>query len=284
MKKSHYKKYSITLLLIITGMTALAQDLTGYWVGVFNTDMDFSGKRRSFRLKMELEQTGKKVKGIFSNALLDFPDDPQVIYNISGKAGRKDNVPISLIAGTLIKSTLPFEQASVFLQFDDILYTKTDTAEYLSGKWLPNGSRTPRPDGAGGTFWVRRVFGAPKMDTAAVVKTFAQRKKVVLDTVSCNTSTLTLSMYDNGIVDGDSIAVYINGVAITEHQLLSVKPVSFTIPVEKGKQYTISLFAENLGRIPPNTALLKIEGGGLLKEILLSSTFDVNASVLIKVE
>jgi hypothetical protein len=53
---------------------------------------------------------------------------------------------------------------------------------------------------------------------------------------------------------------------------------------EKGKQYLVSLFAENLGRIPFNTALLKIEGGGLMKEILLSSSFDINASVLIRVE
>lgn len=284
MKASHYKKYIITLLLITTGMTALAQDLTGYWVGVFNTDMDFSGKRRSFRLKMELEQNGKKVKGIFSNALMDFPDDPQVIYTISGKAGRKDNVPISLIAGTLIKSTLPFEQAAVFLQFDDILYTKTDTAEYLSGKWLPNGARTPRPDGAGGTFWVRRIFGAPKTDTAAAIKPFAQRKKAVLDTLSCTTSTLVLSMYDNGVVDGDSISVYVNDAPVLQRQLITAKPVTISLPVEKGKQYLISLFAENLGRIPPNTALLKIEGGGLMKEILLSSSFDINASVLIKVE
>lgn len=284
MKVTRHKKLFVGLLFLLCSAVSFAQDLTGDWQGVFNTDMSLVGKRRSFSMKMHLEQNGRKIKGHFFNAQLDFPDKPNVGYSISGLIAKKSIAPYRMMRGQILLDNLTGETAEIFWQFDEIHYLKNDTLELLYGKWLPNNAISPRPDGAGGTFWVRRLV-SPQVQLAATVhKNYIARTTSIADSVRCNTPGITLSLYDNGEIDGDTVSVYVNDTPVIQHQLIKATPVIFTLPVEKGKYYTISLFAENLGRIPPNTALLKIEAGKLIKEIRLSSTLDTNAAVVIGIE
>jgi putative heme iron utilization protein len=44
----------------------------------------------------------------------------------------------------------------------------------------------------------------------------------------------------------------------------------------------ISMYAENLGKYPPNTALMVITDGAKRKEIFLSSSLTQNSSVILK--
>lgn len=284
MKASLPEKLLICLLFSLNNAVALAQDLSGDWQGVFNTDMSLVGKRRSFSMKMHLEQNGRKVSGTFLNAPLDFPDRPNVAYSISGLISKKSIAPYRMMRSKILLDNLPGETAEIFLQFDEIHYLKTDTAELLYGKWLPNNASSPRPDGAGGTFWVRRISRPQNSIADTVHKIYAERTIIVADTFRCTAAAITLSVYDNGEIDGDSVSVYVNDAPLVQHRLITTNPVTINLPVEKGKRYIISLFAENLGRIPPNTALLKIEAGAVMKEIRLSSSFDANAAVIIEVQ
>jgi len=92
-----------------------------------------------------------------------------------------------------------------------------------------------------------------------------------------------ISLYDNGEVDGDSISVFLNGKLIATHQRLSTRPIQLTIPLDSLLDYVeLSMFAENLGSIPPNTALMIVEAGDRQYQIRLTSTLEKSASVRIK--
>lgn len=284
MKASLYKKIFFCLLFALYNAASFAQDLSGEWQGVLNTDLILSGKFRWLSLKIHLDQNGRKINGTASFALPDYPESPLVAFNISGLAAKNKTVPTSLMRDRILIDKLPAQQAEMFLEFDDIRYVKNDTAEFLYGKWLPNGVPSSRPDGAGGTFWVKRIRPAAVPGPDTIHKAYTARTTIIADTFRCSGPVITLSVYDNGEIDGDSVAVYMNDVPLVQHQLITAKPVIISLPVEKGKRYTISLFAENLGRIPPNTALLKIEAGNITKELRLSSTLDTNAAVIIDVQ
>lgn len=66
-----------------------------------------------------------------------------------------------------------------------------------------------------------------------------------------------LRFYDNAAIDGDSIALFLNGRLLREHILLSGEPQIIKIPaVDLQEDNELVLVAENLGSIPPNTSYL----------------------------
>lgn len=91
---------------------------------------------------------------------------------------------------------------------------------------------------------------------------------------------IRVSIFDNGEIDGDSISVYLDDSLIINNVRISDKPISFKLSLSDAKQfYKIKMVAENLGEIPPNTALMIIETLKNRYEIRLSSDFNKNAVV-----
>jgi hypothetical protein len=60
--------------------------------------------------------------------------------------------------------------------------------------------------------------------------------------------------------------------------MLSDKPMNFMLPVDTTVN-ELSMFAENLGRFPPNTALAIIYAGEKRFEFSMTSTFIKNAAI-----
>jgi hypothetical protein len=89
-----------------------------------------------------------------------------------------------------------------------------------------------------------------------------------------------LSFYDNGEIDGDSISVFVNNQLVLSHQGLQEKAFNIYLHLDSTRELTeVSMFAENLGRIPPNTALMIITDGKNRYEVFLSSSLTENATV-----
>lgn len=96
--------------------------------------------------------------------------------------------------------------------------------------------------------------------------------------IDVDADSLQVSLYDNGEVDNDTISVFYNRRLIATNQMLSDKPLTITLPLNTNVN-EISMFAENLGRIPPNTALAIIYAGEQRFELNLTSTFIKNATI-----
>lgn len=130
-------------------------------------------------------------------------------------------------------------------------------------------------------------FKPKKKDTpiaqkkALLEKQVEERSNKVIKTITINNPTLLITMYDNAIVDGDTISVFHNGKLIVSHQLLSEKGIDITIELSKeNPHHEIVLFAHNLGSIPPNTALLVITAGKERYELKASASLTENATLV----
>ena len=111
---------------------------------------------------------------------------------------------------------------------------------------------------------------------AATVKRFANIQRII----TLDTSFIKLELYDNGEIDGDIATLILDGKTIIDKQLLSVQPATVFINVPNtGSEHTLELFANNLGTIPPNTALLVLTCNKKRYEISLSSNEIANGTV-----
>jgi hypothetical protein len=117
-----------------------------------------------------------------------------------------------------------------------------------------------------------------KADSLAIPKEFVKRKNKEQSHIEVNVKTITLNVYDNATVDGDTISVFYNGKLLLSHQRLSEKPVVIKLELDEMQaRHEIILFAENLGSIPPNTALIVIYAGDKRYELYSSASLEENA-------
>ena len=119
----------------------------------------------------------------------------------------------------------------------------------------------------------------PVPDT--LINAFANRTFSTGPIITVSSDTVQLHLYDNGRVDNDSVSVFFNRRPVWLHIRLNTQPVIIHLVLEKGEN-EIALFADNLGEIPPNTALCIIYAGGERYDINLSSNYLTNGTVRIR--
>ena len=93
-----------------------------------------------------------------------------------------------------------------------------------------------------------------------------------------------LTLYDNGVVDGDTVSVLLNGKVIMPMEGLSTKAINKTIYLtpQMGDSLVLIMYAENLGSIPPNTGLLVVHDGEDTYYISFSGDLKKNAAIILK--
>ncbi|MBK8608499.1 MAG: hypothetical protein IPL84_00690 [Chitinophagaceae bacterium] len=95
-------------------------------------------------------------------------------------------------------------------------------------------------------------------------------------------SLVSVTLYDNAIIDDDTVSVFVNKKAFLVKQRISAQPLSFSFKMANANQPTeILMQAENLGSIPPNTALMIVESGNKRQEVRLSSGYGSHAAIII---
>ncbi len=115
----------------------------------------------------------------------------------------------------------------------------------------------------------------PKPEIAKPVMgdAFIARKKVVQKEIPVLGDSIELRFYDNAEVDGDSISLFLNGKVLFQHVRLDVRPYIFKISVfDLPFESELTMVAENLGSIPPNTAFMEAFVKGTRYTARLEST------------
>ena len=112
----------------------------------------------------------------------------------------------------------------------------------------------------------------------------AIRKTEVIRTIDFKSDSLTLVLYDNGIVDGDTVSVVLNGEVIIPKQGLAEQAYRkvIKIPPGLGDSLLLVIYAENLGSIPPNSGLLIIEDGSDRQEIAFEGDLKKSSAVQLR--
>jgi hypothetical protein len=115
---------------------------------------------------------------------------------------------------------------------------------------------------------------------AALVK---ERSAGTPQIVTFRSDSLVLALYDNGEVDGDTVSLLLNGEIIIAKQMLKTSALKKTIYLPAGTdESTLTLYAENLGKYPPNTGLLVIHDGEETYQLRFSADLQQNASIIFR--
>lgn len=95
---------------------------------------------------------------------------------------------------------------------------------------------------------------------------------------------LTIRVFDDKILDGDIVSIYVNDSCVICNYELKAEPREVKMHFEKGTICYILLHAHNLGTIPPNTANVSVTDGITYQKIELKSTMyeSAVAKVVIK--
>ena len=101
---------------------------------------------------------------------------------------------------------------------------------------------------------------------------YKKRNSELIKTIEIDNASFTVDLYDNGEIDGDSVSLFFNGNLLLSHKRLSDKALRLKLEVDKDKELNeLIMYAENLGTIPPNTALMVVNDGDNRYEVRISS-------------
>lgn len=118
-------------------------------------------------------------------------------------------------------------------------------------------------------------------DSIKTVKT--QRTADTLSTIVTAADSIVITIADNEVVDGDTVTVFHNNEVLVSRLFVSAHPYRIVVPLNREVPiHEFVLVANNLGSIPPNTALLTIEAGKERYQLKASSDLKKNAVILFK--
>jgi hypothetical protein len=118
--------------------------------------------------------------------------------------------------------------------------------------------------------------------TPAVIR---NRSGELMRTLTIHNPKVTVKIFDNGEIDDDTVSVYLNGRLMLSSKKLTAAPIilNFLLDDDNPDQ-ELTMVAENLGRIPPNTSLMIVEAGDQRFDVRITSTEQKNAVVRFRYE
>ena len=237
-------------------MPANAQNLSGFWKGTLTMT---GGCFPVNHIELQITVTDGQVTGN-SYHYLDIHN--YVKKSFTGAYTPSDK-KITVLEDLVTTFKIP-PHCIVCIKNYTLVYSRTGNEETLTGVWdgtIMNSESPCQP----GTIVLHRIAESEFKD---------------IPEIAVDTGKIKLDFYDNGEIDGDSITVLVNKKVVLQHQKLTGQPITTYLDVVAGTPfYEVEMVAENLGRIPPNTAVLIITAGPKRYQLFLASQPDKSAFV-----
>ncbi len=156
------------------------------------------------------------------------------------------------------------QRSVVWIKEFRLVYSRAGNVETLRGLWSGNVMNTNLACG---------------VDSIVLTRVKESAFKEIPE-IKVDTGVVRLDFYDNATIDGDSITVKVNNQVVISHQRLTAKAITTYIHVDAQQPFhEVEMIAENLGSIPPNTAVLVITAGENIQRLSLSSAEAKSARV-----
>ena len=271
--------FSLVLLMSIGSLSA--QNLTGIW----------RGKRSQVaggcfpEYNIELHITYGNNNNILGNAYSYVDKKQYTKINFSGRYNPL-NKRMVLIESAVLEYTVPASCIPCIKTYD-LNFILNGTDEQLTGEWkghVMGGVESCPP----GKITLNRVTDPTfpvdivQNDTLLALQKKLQlqpREKEVVQTITVDTTVIKVELYDNAEIDDDTVTVLLNNSLLLYQQRLSYKPLTVYVNVYPNADYELMMYADNLGRIPPNTALMVVTVGKKKYEVRLTSSEQKSAVV-----
>lgn len=289
------KSKFLFLLFLVVANISFAQNITGHWYGVGKVEMP--DNTNSYLSELVLVQNGKlitgelnyyfrdslfnnKITGSFNASTRILTIKPTaVIYHRATSTVNGVDCPMtgefilrvakaeSVLTGSLY-SNKDFKYTCPPINFK--LKKNTDTIAFVEEV------KVVKKD----TVATKKEATTETSEEKEKQEQFKTREKVFAREIEVSNNNLKLEFYDNGAIDYDSIAVFFNGKMILPKSKLDHRAIRLSIKFDESLPFNeLSMFAESVGMIPPNTAALIIYDGSIRHEILMTSDFTKNGTI-----
>ncbi len=260
----------VLYIFIQSAWCAQAQDINGFWKG--RLVMEPGGCFPVYNIEFQLQTEGTSIRG----SSYHYSDTTN--YVKEEFEGTLDTVTKSM--------TIAENKVSIFRIPPDCIpcikkYTlnfHTDgREEQLRGSWTGR-TMDGKSNCPAGTIVLTRIqTPAFKPEVPPVL---IERKLELVKEIFVDTGSIRLDFYDNGVIDGDTISVYVDGTTVVSNQVLSTKPITIYVRIDLNKpRQEMVMVGENLGSIPPNTALMIVNANNKRYQVYLASDDKKNALV-----
>ncbi len=264
---------------LLLSVLAQAQDINGIWKG--KLVMAPGACFPVYNIELQLQVAGSRITGTayhFSDSL------NYVKENFEGTYKKDSNLlliqEIGIITFRIKEDCVPCIKTYRLTFHRGGGNVITD--EQLRGSWsTPSGKAL---DGKTvcdpGTLVLNRFEKATFKPELKLPPSLTRRKAELVKEIKVDTGNIRIDFYDNGQIDGDTISVYANGMPVVSNKRLTTQPVSVNIKIDlKRTEQEVIMVGENLGSIPPNTALMIVTAGTKRYQLYLTSDEQKNAMV-----
>lgn len=284
--------FFVFLLLFTLSFKSFSQNVNGKWYGVGYVDKE--GSHNSYLSELILQQNGSNVTGIYNYFFRSSYISSQVkgVYNkvsrelhlsilpvLNYKAKDLNGADCSMSGVFVLKvSKIETSLSGSFQATPEYKYTCPDIVVRLK-KFT--GVETiekvqEEEDEQKEIVEVEKPVVKNQPDT--LLQLLNSRTTDVMNVIEVDSDTLYASLYDNSEVDYDTVTIFYNKKVIAYKNMLSDKPIKLKLPVDTSIN-EISMFADNLGQLPPNTGLLIVMDGDKRYELRMVSNFIKNGAV-----
>lgn len=298
------------IIFCLLPLQLLSQDLTGVWTGFLQVE--------DTKLPYELVISGSKDK-LSGYSMLVFTfngvenvgiktmemkikrgsiavEDGELVYDNYTTPSRKVKIYANLVwvgrdsnltlAGTFATRSMDMRalnensfKGTIRLQKKGRLVQTRLMSQLAEMNLLPTISFVPK-------MVKKQITFSPPSDTQskkAMVVEAPKREMDIIRSITYKSDSLKISLYDNGVVDGDTVSLILDGRTILSKQGLTDKAMSITIATAGlGDSSQLIMFAENLGRIPPNSGLLILQSGYERYQVRFSGDLQKNSAIILR--
>ncbi len=262
-----------------------AQDLTGIWRGTLTQAAGGCFPEYHIELQINYIATAHTLSGV----AYDYHDVTHYVkLDFIGRYNGTSQRMV-IIENALMETHIP-DGCVPCIKTCDLNWSKTGDQETLSGdcKGREFGGYSVCPSYKIVLHRVAKSDFAVDISQAPDLQQLQQnlhlepRTKELVKTINVPSGDIRLDFYDNAEIDNDTITVLLNGKLLLYRQMLKATPLTVHLNAFPDTDYELVMYADNLGSIPPNTALLVITAGANKYEVRLASSEQKSAAVKIR--
>ena len=266
----------VLIALLLLPLLSAGQDLNGKWAG--RLVMAPSGCFPIYNIQFELSDSA----GIITGTALHFSDSFNYVKKRITGTFAKDSNSLLLAEGAILDFKIKQDCVPCLKRYS-LTYHRGGNAfadEQIRGTWISpsdkatDGKTTCDP----GTIVLNRLTRLEKKNNP--IPTTQNKTNVLVRELRLDSCTAEIEFFDNGQIDGDTISVYVNNRPIVYRQMLRAQAIPMRLSIDaKRTVQEVVMVGENLGTIPPNTALMIIKAGNERYQLYLTADEKRNALV-----
>lgn len=279
------------VLVIIESLSA--QNYTGIWQGYITASEDGVQFYNSGYVLNVKSQQGDIITGssyIYGRYTLQFEGHLDFIGTVSSKQNTSAVTELKILRYKTSNALF-----NLCIKLIDMDFTHKNGIDHLTGNW--NGSTERGNNCAPGKVYLQR-YNPQKPeglepvpdDVMKMIREDGSAKMRFMGTelmdpviINVNNNYIQFQIEDYMREDSDTVSVYLNRAPLLSKVRIAKKPKKFAARLDKRSELTeIIMYAENLGKIPPNTSSLVIIDGERKHRISIQSTRETSAVIYLR--